>query len=369
MQSLSSLLALSLALLAASPFSASAQSAWIQGFGQFGTGTFSSGAAISDNGSVVAGTAGIDAGGAFRPVLWTGNSAALVPGLSGNGGFNDLNGDGTVGTGAGAIGSSGSQTFLWTSLGGFQPTPLANALGISSDGTTIVGEAFASGPGLGGRAASWSVAGGINIFGPGNSFAYDANSNGTIAVGVSGEIASLWDLSGPPSQTLLGTLTGDNTSQAESVSADGTVVVGFSRDGATSSARAFRWTLETGMTDLGRLNEDATSTFANFVSSNGQYILGGSIGGDGLTGLIWTELAGPTSLESYLLAGGVNLTDWSGILASGITDDGRYLTGRGTYQGLQQGFVAEVVPEPSTYVLLALAAAGLGAHVLRQRQK
>ena len=369
MKSLSSLLALSLAFLAASPFSASAQSASIQGFGQFGTGTFSSGAAISDNGSVVAGTAGIDAGGAFRPILWTGNSAALVPGLSSNGGFNDLNGDGTVGTGAGAIGSSGSQTFLWTSLGGFQPTPLANALGISSDGTTIVGEAFPSGPGLGGRAASWSVAGGINIFGPGNSFAYDANSNGTIAVGHSGEIASLWDLSGAPSQTPLGTLSGDNASRAESVSADGTVVVGWSRNEATSSSRAFRWTLETGMTDLGRLNEDDTSTFAGFVSSNAQYILGGSFGGDGLTGFIWTELAGMTSVESYLLAGGVDLTDWSGIFASGITDDGRYLTGRGTYQGLEQGFVAEVVPEPSTYALLALAAAGLGAHVLRRRRK
>jgi probable HAF family extracellular repeat protein len=213
------------------------------------------------------------------------------------------------------------------------------------------------------------VAGGINIFGPGNSFAYDANSNGTIAVGHSGEIASLWDLSGAPSQTPLGTLAGDNTSQAESVSADGTVVVGWSRNEATSSSRAFRWTFETGMTDLGRLNEDDTSTFAGFVSSNAQYILGGSFGGDGLTGFIWTELAGMTSVESYLLAGGVDLTDWSGIFASGITDDGRYLTGRGTYQGLEQGFVAEVVPEPSTYALLALAAAGLGAHVLRRRRK
>lgn len=362
MKTTTAFLASSFAFLLASPFSASAQSASIQGFGQFGTGTFSSGAAISDNGSVVAGVAGINAGGAFRPVLWTDNSAALVPGASGDGGFNDLSGDGTVGTGV-----ENFATFRWTSLGGFQQIPLANAFGISSDGTTIVGEIFVSGSGLGGQAASWSVAGGINIFGPGNSFAYDANSNGTIAVGVSGGIASLWDLSGPPSQTLLGTLTGDNASQADGVSADGTVVVGSSNDGA--SARAFRWTLETGMTDLGRLNEDATSTSATFVSSNAQYILGRSFGGDGLTGFIWTELAGMTSVESYLLAGGVDLTDWSGIVATGITDDGRYLTGQGTYQGLQQGFVAEVVPEPSTYALLALAAAGLGAHVVRRRRK
>ena len=169
MKSSTALLVSSVALLLASPISASAQSASIQGFGQFGTGTFSSGSAISDNGSVVAGVAGINAEGAFRPILWTDNSAALVPGASGDGGFNDLSGDGTVGTGV-----ENFATFRWTSLGGFQQIPLANAFGISSDGTTIVGEIFVSGSGLGGQAASWSVAGGINIFGPGNSLVHAA---------------------------------------------------------------------------------------------------------------------------------------------------------------------------------------------------
>ena len=53
------------------------------------------------------------------------------------------------------------------------------------------------------------------------------------------------------SMTDLGTL-GGNYSYANLVSADGSVVVGFSYD-SSSQGRAFRWTSAGGMTDLGTL--------------------------------------------------------------------------------------------------------------------
>jgi probable HAF family extracellular repeat protein len=79
----------------------------------------------------------------------------------------------------------------------------------------------------------------------------------------------------------LGTLGGSN-SGALGVSADGSVVVGYSNyDGNNNVGHAFRWTTATGMKDLNTLLANAgvnmtgiTLASATAVSGNGQFIIG-----------------------------------------------------------------------------------------------
>ena len=75
------------------------------------------------------------------------------------------------------------------------------------------------------------------------------------------------------SLTWLGTL-GGNRSEANGVSADGSVVVGMSYN-AADRARAFRWTAAGGMQDLGALDA-TTGSEALGVSSNGSVVVGNS---------------------------------------------------------------------------------------------
>jgi probable HAF family extracellular repeat protein len=72
------------------------------------------------------------------------------------------------------------------------------------------------------------------------------------------------------SLTGLGTLPGNNMTQARGVSADGSVVVGIS--GTDHNYwRAFRWTRGDGMEDLA---PGAPFTFAEAISANGNVIVG-----------------------------------------------------------------------------------------------
>jgi probable HAF family extracellular repeat protein len=77
----------------------------------------------------------------------------------------------------------------------------------------------------------------------------------------------------------LGTLPGVNFSQARGVSADGSVVVGWSN-------RAFRWTAAGGMEDLGTL-AGGFGSVASDVSADGSTVVGYSTSSGGARAVRW----------------------------------------------------------------------------------
>jgi probable HAF family extracellular repeat protein len=136
----------------------------------------------------------------------------LPGGLAGNNGYaSAISADGRVVVGTANYGTSGRVAFMWTAEKGMvslDPAPRsrawAEAAAVSRDGSVIVGW-------WNGRAFRWTRKGGL---------------------------------------VSLGTLPGSDTSFAQAVSADGTVIVGVCTGGVRVSGVAFRWTQQTGMIAL-----------------------------------------------------------------------------------------------------------------------
>lgn len=153
---------------------------------------------------------------------------------------------------------------------GLPAHPSSNALGISGDGLTVVGYSDPYRTGGNKRGIRWTLAAGTvlrNCSGGGWCEANDASYDGAITVGTWSSFAT-WQANG---QTLnLGVLPGYTTSRANAVSADGSVVIGYSGDLDTM---AFRWTSATGMLSLGVL-PNHTRSLARDISSDGNTIVG-----------------------------------------------------------------------------------------------
>ena len=149
------------------------------------------------------------------------------------------------------------------------------------------------------------------------------------------------------------------------MSADGSVIVGsgVSDDGA----QAFRWTEATGMVGLG-VPAGWYSMSAESVSGDGSIIVGEALGGD-YRAFIWDESHGWRNLNDVLKNdyGLVAvMSGWTLTKAISISADGKTIVGEGyDPNGNDSAWIAHLVPEQSSFVLAVVGAIGI---ILRSRR-
>jgi probable HAF family extracellular repeat protein len=202
-----------------------------------------------------------------------------------------------------------------------------------------------------------------------SSRAYDVSDDGGVIVGDSansaGTEAFRWTQSG--GMVGLGDLAGGaHQSTALAVSPDGNVVVGHGRT-ATATSEAFRWTEASGMQALEFL-DGANHSQAQDVSADGSLVVGDSFTPSGRRAFIWDETNGMQDLYDLLVAlgAGDELTDWTLTYAMAISPDGMTVAGNGyNPAGGQEAWIATLepgdasVPVPAAVWLLGSGLIGL----------
>jgi len=195
--------------------------------------------------------------------------------------------DGTVVVGRADNAAEQGRAFRWTASGGMQDlgtlprSDWSEAWGVSPDGAVVVG--YATNAAGQARAVRWTASGGMQDLGtlPGydRSYAYDVSADGAVVVGWAENAAGLWRAFRWENGVMqdLGTL-GGGSSWAFGVSADGSVVVGYAQN-AAGQIRAFRWTASGGMEDLNTtyarlLTNGSELWVARAISPDGRYIVG-----------------------------------------------------------------------------------------------
>lgn len=296
-------------------------------------GNFSRAFGVSANGQVVVGVSA-NANYQERAFRWTlANGMQNLGSLGGSQSVaNAVSADGSIIVGYSRDANEIKRAFKWTAATGMQDLGAGDwtdAVAISSDGSVIVVN-----NGMEGLAYRWTSGGMENLgtLGGNQTIAYDISADGSVIVGFSyvsaGDPYAFRWVSGSGIQQI-----GTYYSFARGVSADGNTVSG-SETGAAGLHRAFRWTQSAGF----EFNIAGSFSQGLAVSGDGSIIVGD--GGDGAFRL--TNAGGLEYLHqvySNLINPGSELID-----AVDISPNGLYIVGNGTNSltGLGEGYLLAV---------------------------
>jgi probable HAF family extracellular repeat protein len=239
----------------------------------------------------------------------------------GNSTAHDVSDDGAVVVGVSENAEFNGEAFLWTEASGmlglgdlFGGIFDSAAFGVSGDGQVIVGQSSSA---LGDEAFSWTLLGGMT---------------------------GLGDFAG-----------GLESSAATDASGDGAVIVGWGTASSDENpegfqSQAFRWTQATGLLSLGDLPGGRFFSQANAVSADGSVVVGQGTSGNapqtaGLEAFVWTQRRGMRSVRDVLAAAGVDMTGWVLTSATGVSGDGRTVAGFGERNGRGEAWIATLPPD------------------------
>ena len=297
--------------------------------------------AVSADGSVIVGTGNGPSGVNILAYVWSSATGSiLVPPLPG---FTLVSATGVSGDGDLVVGTCFSddivmtQAYSWAWQSGVPPTALPIPVGddrgfayrISRDGSTIVGSTSNDAPPNNADHAAMWRAGAVTLLGSippyTNSRAIGVSADGSVIVGnlydPIAQRGAAFRWTAAEGMVLLAGLSATRSTDVEGVSDDGRVAVGSSSP-ALNINRLVRWH-EAGPPEV--LSPQISGVGAMAVSADGRVI----VGSGGNSAWLYSDQTGLVNLAPFLTSRGIDLHGWSLFACQNITPDGQYLVGDG----------------------------------------
>jgi probable HAF family extracellular repeat protein len=302
---------------------------------------------VSPDGHVVVGDSGSDSG-LYEAYMWSEAQGMFGLGFASGDSSSTawaVSQDGTAVVG-GSQNATRMQAFRWTESGGmlgigfFGNHTDCAASDTSSDGNVLVGVCLG---GIGEKEAfRWTASGGIvglghlsgdnyiNVFGP--SVALGVSSDGSTVVGYSGTTAErAFKWTAPGGMESLPLRTNMDNCRAYDVSNDGSIVVGHCYSSATRQSVAVLWKPGRVIESIGDFDGGELNSVAIAVSGDGSVVAGFGFSASGAEAFIWDTTNGLQNLKQVLTNQfALDLTGWTLLEARSISNDGKTIVGTGT---------------------------------------